>query len=341
MTSFNSTFLQACLRTPTDRIPVWYMRQAGRYMPEYRLLKEKYDILTLATTPELATQITLQPVNRLGVDAAILFSDIMVLPISLGVDVKIVDGVGPVIDQPIATLDDLNRLRQFNPDNINYVTETIKMLRHELREKVPLIGFSGAPFTLASYLIEGKPTREFTKTKHVMHTSPQLWNTLMEKLTDAVSEYLSMQIYYGAQAIQIFDSWAGYLTEEEYRQFVAPYNQEIANRIKTETIPIIIFGANTSKFLKTFSDINVDVISIDSNITLTEAREIIGAQKAIQGNLDPNLLLQDFSAVKSKVDEIIAQLGDRTGFIFNLGHGILKDTKVETVIELTEYVHSK
>ncbi|MDO8518006.1 MAG: uroporphyrinogen decarboxylase [bacterium] len=334
----NDIFLKACRKEPTEHIPVWFMRQAGRSLPGYRKLRETYNVLTLAQTPELAAQVSLEPVERLGVDAAILFADIMLLPIALGVGVKIVDNIGPVIAHPIRTRADIETLLPFASKNIAYLQETITILRSTLQ--VPLIGFSGAPFTLASYLVEGEPSRTWTKTKRFMFEQPKAWGQLMEILSDATIEYLSVQIDAGAQAIQLFDSWAGCLAPSAYREQVLPYTQKIFTSLKHKNVPRIHFGTNTAGLLADFARVDCEVIGVDWRISLAAAQTLVGG-KALQGNLDPAVLLGGQQTIEKKVDELLGELPSHTGYIFNLGHGILPETDDQKVKKLVEYIHAK
>jgi uroporphyrinogen decarboxylase len=335
---FNDRFLKACRSEPTDKIPVWFMRQAGRSLPGYRELRKKYDVLTLARTPDLAAQVSLEPIDRLGVDAAILFADIMLLPLAMGVDLKIVDSVGPVITKPITNANDIATLQPLDVKNIDYLQETIRILREKL--EVPLIGFSGAPFTLASYLIEGKPSRTWTTTKRFMNEQPDAWRNLMEILSEAIILYLGAQIDAGAQAVQLFDSWVGCLAPSDYREFVLPYVQKIFSALDGKNVPRIHFGTNTSGILADFANVDCEVIGLDWRIDLARGKAIVG-KKAVQGNLDPVALLGDEQSLYKKVDEIIASLPSRDGFIFNLGHGILPETDDQKVKRLVEYIHAK
>lgn len=336
---FNDAFLKACYGKPTERIPVWFMRQAGRSLPGYRELRKKYDLLTLIRSPELAAQVSLEPIERLNVDAAIVFADIMLLPIALGVDVEIIDGVGPVVGDPITSVADSKRLQPFNPDSVDFLRETIRILRGELQ--VPLIGFSAAPFTIASYLLEGEPTRRWVKTKRFMFTQPDGWSQLMEVLSDAIVAYLSMQIDAGAQAVQLFDSWVGCLSPEDYRVFVLPYVQKIFAALKDKGVPRIHFGTNTAGMLTDFANVDCEVIGLDWHIDLNRASSMVGG-KALQGNLDPMVVLTaDRQTIRLKADSIIDSLPTRDGFIFNFGHGVLPETEVTKLQELVEYIHDK
>jgi len=338
----NTTFVDACFRKKTSFTPVWYMRQAGRYLPEYKKLKGNKNILDIVKTPELAAQISLQPVDTLGVDAAVLYADIMIPLLGAGVDLKIVESIGPVIKNPLRTMKDVKGLRKLEPtEDVPYLLQTISLLKKELHKKVPVIGFSAAPFTLASYLIEGQPSRTFTITKTFMYTNPDAWHLLMKKLSEMIIIYLLSQVEAGIEAIQLFDSWVGCLSDEDYKEFVLPYSVQIFTALKNNTIPTIHFGTNTAGMLHSFSSVDCDVVSIDWRMPLSKAWKEIGYTKAIQGNLDPAILLGDFSLVKRKVDELFNSLPKKNGYIFNLGHGVLPQTSVENLKRLTDYVHSK
>jgi uroporphyrinogen decarboxylase len=334
----NDLFLRAARGEKVEQIPVWFMRQAGRSLPGYRKLREKYDVLTLTQTPELAAEVSMEPIERLGVDAAILFADIMLLPIALGTKVKIIDSVGPVIDEPINTPADVLKLQQFSPEKIAYLQETIRILRGRL--SVPLIGFSGAPFTLASYLIEGKPSRTWLKTKQFMLTEPDAWNLLMEKLSSAIAEYLKTQVDAGAQAVQLFDSWVGCLSPEEYRTYVLPHVQNIFKGLSESKVPRIHFGTHTAGILSDFSSVDAEVIGVDWRIGLADAKMIVG-DKSLQGNLDPALLLAPWPILQASVDRTLEEIDPKVGYIFNLGHGVLPESNDVTLKKLVEYVHSK
>jgi uroporphyrinogen decarboxylase len=338
----NTTFIDACYGKKTKYTPVWYMRQAGRYLPEYRKLKENHTILEIIKTPELAAKVSLQPIDILHVDAAILFADIMTPLVGIGVDLDIVESIGPVIKNPIRTRKDLKQLRSLNPsEDIPYLLETITILKKELNNKVPVIGFSAAPFTLASYLIEGKPTRDFMLTKSLMYSDKNTWNSLMQTLTDIIIVYLQSQTRMGVQALQLFDSWIGALSEDDYKEYVLPYTKRIFENLQSENVPLIHFGTNTAGLLKSFASVSCNVIGIDWRMQIAKAWQEIGYNKAIQGNLDPVLLLSDFSVIKRHVDSIFSSLPKQNGYIFNLGHGVLQKTPVATLQKLTEYVQTK
>jgi uroporphyrinogen decarboxylase len=338
----NTTFLDACYGKKTAYTPVWYMRQAGRYLPEYRKLKERHTILDIVKTPELAAKVSMQPVDILDVDAAILFADIMIPLLGIGVDLDIVESIGPVIAKPIRTITDVKALRKLEPsEDIPYLLDAIAILKKELQTRVPLIGFSAAPFTLASYLIEGKPTRDFILTKTLMYSDRRAWDLLMKKLTDMIIIYLKSQTKAGVQAIQLFDSWVGALSKDDYVNYILPYTKQIFESLRTENVPLIHFGTNTAGILDSFASVDCDVISIDWRMPIATAWQQIGYEKSIQGNLDPVVLLSDFPTIKKHVDSLFSSLPKREGFIFNLGHGVLQQTPVDNIKRLTEYVHKK
>ncbi|HVV15392.1 MAG TPA: uroporphyrinogen decarboxylase [Candidatus Paceibacterota bacterium] len=336
--SRDSIFLKACRGEAVDRIPVWFMRQAGRSLPGYRKLRETHDVLSLTQTPELAAQVSIEPIDLLGVDAAILFADIMLLPIAMGVEVKIVEGVGPVIDDPIDTPEKVARLAVFDARKIAYLEETIRILRGKLR--VPLIGFAGAPFTLASYLIEGKPSRTWFKTKRFMLEDPEAWNALMTALSDGVIGYLRTQIAAGAQAVQLFDSWVGALSPVQYEAQVLPHVQRIFASLKNENVPRIHFGTHTAGMLEAFSNVDCEVIGVDWRLNLSQAKKRVGG-KSLQGNLDPATLLAPWDTLTSAVDAMLAQVEPKQGYIFNLGHGMPPEADDRVVKKLVDYVHGK
>lgn len=335
-------FLQACRRQPTDRTPVWLMRQAGRYMPEYRAIRAQHSFLQMVRTPELAAQITLQPVDILGVDAAILFADILPPLVGMGLELDYLHGEGPVLYNPIRTAADIENLRVPSPEeNVPFTLETIKLLRPELDSRgVPLIGFSGAPFTLAAYAIEGGGSKHHQRVKTLMMSDPAAWDRLMTKLSTLVSDYLIAQIRAGAQAVQLFDSWVGQLSPYEFRRHVLPYVQRIVAHVKAETdAPVIYFGTDTSAYLSDLKHTGADVLGVDWRIDLRDAFTVLGDDVAVQGNLDPIALFAPWESVKPRVDDIMQQAAGRAGYIFNLGHGILPETPVDTVRRLVEHVH--
>ncbi|HSX09657.1 MAG TPA: uroporphyrinogen decarboxylase [Candidatus Saccharimonadales bacterium] len=338
----NTTFIDACFGKKTTYTPVWYMRQAGRYLPEYHKLKGKKNILDIIQTPEIAAQIALQPVNSLGVDAVILYADIMIPLLGAGVDLKIVENIGPVIKYPVRTLRDVQNIRRLQPiEDIPYLFKTINIVKGELADRAPLIGFSAAPFTLASYLIEGQPSRTFIFTKTFMYTQPDTWHHLMKKLSEMIITYLLSQVEAGIDAIQLFDSWVGCLSDEDYKEFVLPYTSHIFKSLKNKKIPTIHFATNTAAIFDSFASVDCDVISVDWRMPLAATWKELNYKKAIQGNLDPALLMADWPFIKKRVDEIFTSLPRTNGYIFNLGHGVMPSTPVETLKKLTDYIHSK
>ena len=337
--AMNERFLRACRRKPVDVTPVWFMRQAGRYMPEYRLIREKYSLLEICYQPELAVEVTLQPVRALGVDAAILFADILLPVIPLGLGLEFAKGEGPVIGKPVRTMEDVAAMRPVHAEtDLGYVLEAIRILRGELNG-TPLIGFCGAPFTVASYMIEGGSSREFLKTKMMMYSAPETWHALMEKLSGVLSEYLVAQIRAGAQAVQVFDSWVGTLSPQDYENFVLPYSQRVLAAARAQNVPVIHFGTNTTTLLPLMKRAGGDVIGLDWRIPLDDGWALLGGDIAVQGNLDPAVLFAPLSEIKTRVHDILRRADGRPGHIFNLGHGILQHTPVENVKAIVEMVH--
>ena len=336
-----SRFLRACRREAVDVTPVWFMRQAGRYMPEYRALRERYSLLELCASPELAATVTLQPVDALEVDAAILFSDLLIPLAPMGLPFHFAPGEGPVIESPIRSLEAIDRLRVFEPrEDLAHVLATIRLVRARLAGRVPLIGFAGAPFTLASYAIEGGASRNFARTKALMFGEPEAWHRLCDTFATVVGHYLSAQIEAGVEVVQIFDSWVGALDARDYREFVQPHSRKIFDILDGTGVPTIHFGTGTSTILEELRDAGGDVIGVDWRIPIDEAWERIGENRAIQGNLDPTRLLGPIERMFDHVDDILARVGGRPGHIFNLGHGILPETPVEHVQALAQYVHN-
>jgi len=336
----NDRFLRACRREPVDATPVWFMRQAGRYMAEYRSLRERHSLLELCRTPELAMRITLQPVDAIDVDAAIIFSDLLLPFEPMGLAFDFVKGEGPRIEQPVRSDADIDRLRLFEPrEGLGYVLDAIAMTRHELAGRVPLIGFAGAPFTLASYAIEGGPSRDFARTKALMYGQPEAWHRLCERLAKVVSGFVVAQVEAGAQAIQIFDSWVGALSAEDYREFALPHTAAVFAALRPTGVPTIHFGTGTSAILPELAEAGGDVIGVDWRLPLDVAWQQVGTGRAVQGNLDPTLLLGPRHRMLRAADDILQRAGGRAGHIFNLGHGILPATPVEHVQALARFVH--
>lgn len=337
----NDRFLKACRREPVDGTPIWIMRQAGRYLPEYRELRKRHDFMTLCKTPALTAEVTLLPLARFDLDAAILFADIMLPLEGLGVSFKIVEDVGPVIERPVRSLSDVEALQEAGPEEaVPYVLDAVRLIREELNDRVPLIGFAGAPFTLASYLVEGRPTRSFSTVKRFMYREPRAWHGLMERLSELVTRYLRAQIESGAQAVQLFDSWVGALSPRDYREYVLPHSRRIFTDLSELDIPLIHFGTDTATLLEAMAEAGGDVMGVDWRVPLDEAWERIGPDRwAIQGNLDPAVLLGPPELIERRAHEVLSQAGGRPGHIFNLGHGILKETPPEHVARLIEVVH--
>jgi uroporphyrinogen decarboxylase len=318
------------------------MRQAGRYMADYRAIRAKHSLLEICRLPEVAAEVTLQPVRAIEVDAAILFSDLLVPLEPMGLPFDFVKGEGPAIDHPLRSGADLERLKRFEPrEALRHVLETIRIVRRELDGRVPLIGFAGAPFTLASYAIEGGPSTSFEHTKALMYSDPRTWHRLGELLATMVADYLVAQIEAGAQAVQIFDSWVGSLSPADYREFALPHSRTIFERLKDTGVPTIHFGVNTTTLLPLMREAGGDVIGADWRIPLDEAWERIGADRGIQGNLDPTLLLGPLDRLRAGARDVLRRAAGRPGHIFNLGHGILPSTPLEHVQELARYVHEE
>ncbi|MBQ4842924.1 uroporphyrinogen decarboxylase [Bacillus safensis] len=335
---FNDTFLKACKGEKTDHVPVWYMRQAGRSQPEYRALKEKYGLFEITHQPELCAYVTRLPVEQYGVDAAILYKDIMTPLPAIGVDVEIKNGIGPVIDAPIRSKADIERLGELHPEeDLPYVLDTIQLLTKE-QLNVPLIGFAGAPFTMASYMIEGGPSKNYHKTKALMFSDPEAWMLLMNKLADMTITYIRAQVKAGVSAFQIFDSWVGALNAADYRTFIKPVMQRIFTELKSENVPMIMYGVGASHLAKDWHDLPLDVVGLDWRMSVDEARKE-GLTKTLQGNLDPTILLAPWEVIEERAKDILDQGMKSDHFIFNLGHGVFPDVSPDTLKKLTDFIH--
>jgi uroporphyrinogen decarboxylase len=335
----NERFLKACRREPVDCTPVWFMRQAGRYMAEYRALRAKHSILELCKTPELAAQVTLQPIDRFPLDAAIIFADILLPLEPMGLSLEFAEGEGPVIHNPVRDQADVERLTVIDGGELDYVAEAVRQARRALNGRVPLIGFAGAPFTLASYAIEGGSSRNYLLTKQLMYCEPKAWHQLMDKFARVITGYLRRQIKAGAQAIQLFDSWVGCLSVGDYVEYVLPHIQLIFEGLKREGVPMIHFGTGTSAMLRQMREAGGDVIGVDWRIHLDEAWATVGHDVAVQGNLDPLTLFAPLHEIERRVADILRRASGRPGHIFNLGHGILPTTPVEHVAATIDMVH--
>jgi uroporphyrinogen decarboxylase len=334
----DSPLVRAARGLPTTRRPVWFMRQAGRSLPEYRALRTDAGMLQACQSPELVTEITLQPVRRHGVDAAILFSDIVVPLVAIGVDLDIVPGVGPVVANPVRSEGDLAVLRPLEASDVSYIDDAVRALVAELGD-TPLIGFAGAPFTLASYLIEGGPSREHARTKALMHERPELWDALLGRLADIARSFLQVQIDAGVAAVQLFDSWAGTLSRRDYDRFVLPHSRAVLEPL-AGTVPLIHFGVGTGELLASMRSAGADVVGVDWRLPLDEAARRLGPDAVVQGNLDPAILLADWPVIEGEVRRVVAEGSVAAGHIFNLGHGVLPDTDPNVLTRVTEFVHS-
>jgi len=335
----NDRFLRACRREPTDVTPVWFMRQAGRYMPEYRKLREKHTLLEICKQPELACEVTIQPL-RLGVDAAILFADILLPLEPMGAPFEFAAGEGPVIHEPIKTRQQIDALRVIEPeDGLGYVLEAIRTIKRELAGRVPLIGFAGGPFTLATYLIEGGKSAHFAKTKALMYSEPEAWTALMGKLAEVLRRYLRAQVAAGADCVQLFDSWAGVLSPDDYRDYVQAHVAHILQDVRATGVPVIHFGTGTSTLLELQRDAGGTVIGVDWRTPLADAWTRIGYDRAVQGNMDPCALFAPREIAYKHAQRVLEAAARRPGHIFNLGHGILPETPVATVQAVIDYVH--
>ncbi|SCG51811.1 uroporphyrinogen decarboxylase [Micromonospora halophytica] len=351
----DSAFVRACRREPGPHTPVWFMRQAGRSLPEYREIRANVGMLDSCRRPELVAEITLQPVRRHGVDAAILFSDIVVPVAAAGVDLDIVAGTGPVVAEPVRTREDVERIRPITRDDVSYVDEAVRMLVAELGD-TPLIGFAGAPFTLASYLVEGGPSRTHAKTKALMYGQPELWHALCARLAEVTAAFLKVQVDAGVSAVQLFDSWAGALSEADYRRYVLPHSAAVlagladdfsgsrrgdgrAEPERSQGVPRIHFGVGTGELLGAMGEAGADVVGVDWRTPLDQATRRIGPDRAVQGNLDPCVLLAPWSVVETEVRRILEQGRAAPGHVFNLGHGVLPETDPDVLTRVVALVH--
>jgi uroporphyrinogen decarboxylase len=335
----DSPFIRACRRQPVSGVPVWYMRQAGRSLPEYLATRAGTAMLEACTKPELITEITLQPVRRYGVDAAILFSDI-VLPLkAAGLDIDIRPGMGPVLDQPFRDDADVARLPELEPDEVAYIGQAVRMLTAELGG-VPLIGFAGGPFTLACYLIDGGPSKSFDRTRALMYSQPDLWRSLLTRLAAITTTFLQVQISAGASAVQMFDSWAGILSPEDYRRNVLPYSSQIFTAVAATGVPSIHFGVGTGELLGLLGEAGADVVGVDWRVPLDEAVHRVAPGKALQGNLDPAVLLAPWPVIEERARGVLEKGRTAESHIFNLGHGVLPETDPDMLARLTDMVHA-
>jgi uroporphyrinogen decarboxylase len=337
-----SLFVRTARLEPAERTPVWFMRQAGRVLPEYRALRERWTLMEICRQPELCAEVTLQPVRRMPLDAAVMFADIMLPLIGIGVDIELVDNVGPVVRHPIRSLDGLKQLRMIEPEaDVPFILETARIVKRELGPDRAVIGFAGAPFTLAAYLVEGRPSRAFTHTKAMMYGEPALWHALMDRLSDIMITYLRAKADAGVDALQLFDSWIGALGPDDYAAYVQPYTRRIFAALQPSGLPLIHFGTNTATLLEQMRTDGAGVIGVDWRIPLDSAWSRIGHHLGIQGNLDPAVLLGPIQLVEQRAGDVLRQAGHRPGHIFNLGHGVLPDTPLDNLLRLVDFVHAE
>jgi uroporphyrinogen decarboxylase len=343
----NDLLLKAIKKEPVERTPIWIMRQAGRYLPEYRAVREKADFLTMCKTPELAAEVTIQPVEIIGVDAAILFSDILVIPEAMGLELEMHEGKGPVFNNPVRTEADVKKLKKIDPAvDLKYVLDAVSLTKKELNGRVPLIGFAGSPWTLLTYMVEGKGTKNFSQVKKLIYNNPALAHELLAKLADAVAVYLSAKIEAGVNAVQIFDTWGGILSQHDFDEFSLRYIRRIITQLKRKEEPVIVFAKGVHYKLKKLSKCGADAIGLDWTMDLGRVKKRIGKKTALQGNLDPTVLYAPEEKIKEEVIRVLDSFGKGSGHVFNLGHGILPDIDpakakylVETVKEESKKYH--
>jgi len=337
--SEESRFLRACRRQPVDATPVWFMRQVGRYLPQYRAVRDRHGLLEICKTPALAAEVTVTAVEALGVDAAIIFADLLLPVEPMGMRLRFVKGEGPVLDEPLRTAEAIARLRGDGAAELGYVADSIRLVTQQLGGRVPVIGFAGAPFTLASYMIEGGSSRDFLHTKSLMWRAPEAWAGLMEKICSVLEPYLLSQVEAGAAAVQLFDSWAGCLGEDDYRRYALPYTRRLVQALEARGTPVIHFATGAAGLLRAMQEAGASVLGVDWRIPLGRAWEEVGYAPAIQGNLDPAALFAPQDELRLRVEAVLREAAGRPGHIFNLGHGILPNTPVENVRAVVEWVH--
>ncbi len=336
----NDLILRACRREQVERTPVWFMRQAGRYLPEYRAVRQRADFLTLCKTPDLAAEVTIQPVDIIGVDAAILFSDILVIPEAMGMNLFIEEGKGgPRFETPVRSDLDIKNLRVPDPvKDLDFVMKAIRVTKDNLNNRVPLIGFAGSPWTLLTYMVEGKGSKDFIFSKNLIYSNPAAAHMLLQKLTDSVADYLCAKVESGADLVQIFDTWGGALGPDDFEEFSLQYMQQIVEKVKTSKAPVIVFSKGSGQSLEKIAATGADVVGLDWMTDIGKARQLVGKKTALQGNLDPVILFSSEEAIKTQVKNILEKYGRGSGHIFNLGHGILPETPVENVKVFVESV---
>lgn len=335
----NDLFLRACKRQNVERTPIWIMRQAGRYLPEYRAVRAKTDFLTMCKTPELAAEVTIQPVDIIGVDAAILFSDILVIPEAMGMHLEMNEGKGPVFPNPIRTVDDAKLLKNIDPTKeLKYVLDAVSLTKKNLDNRVPLIGFSGSPWTLLTYMVEGKGSKNFSEVKKLIYNNPDLAHAILDKLSNTIADYLSAKIEAGCNAVQIFDTWGGLLSQNDFEEFSLRYVEKIISQIKRKDEPVIFFAKGVHFGLEKLANSGANVLGLDWTMNLTEVRKVVGDKVALQGNLDPTVLYAKKDYIKKAVNDVLNSFGKGNGHVFNLGHGVLPDIDPENVKALVKYV---
>lgn len=338
----NDLFLRACKKQTIERTPIWIMRQAGRYLPEYRAIRARADFITMCKTPELAAEVTIQPVDIIGVDAAIIFSDILVIPEAMGMILEMIESKGPKLYEPIRNLDQINKLKMIDPyKELKYVLDAVALTKKELNNRVPLIGFAGSPWTLMTYMVEGGGSKNFSEIKKFIYNQPKAAHLLLEKISDAVAEYLSAKIEVGVNAIQIFDTWGGLLSQSDFIEFSLQYIEKVISKIKRKEEPIIIFAKGVHHSLDSLANSGADVISLDWTMNLGEIRNKIGNKVALQGNLDPTVLYANKEKIKEEAVKVLSSFGKGSGHIFNLGHGILPDVDPENAKYLVEVIKNE
>jgi uroporphyrinogen decarboxylase len=331
--------VRALRREQVERTPVWFMRQAGRSLPEYRALRERRSFFEVANTPDLCAEVTLQPVRRHGVDAAVLFADIVTPVLGMGVDVELVEGLGPVVAEPVTSVAGVERLRLPDPeDAYSPVLEAVRIVRRELGSDQGLVGFCGGPFTVAGYLIEGRPSRDFVRVKELMYREPSVWHALLDRLADGFADYVEAQVDAGADVVQLFDSWVGVLSVADYEEFVAPYSARILARLE---VPTIHFGTGTTHLLAAMAAVGGDAIGLDWRVPLDQGWLAVGPDRAVQGNLDPAALFAPWPRIEAAADDVLARAGGRPGHVFNLGHGVLPETNSDDLTRLVAFVHDR
>ena len=335
----NDLFLRACKRQDVERTPIWIMRQAGRYLPEYRAVRAKADFLTMCKTPELAAEVTIQPVDIIGVDAAIIFSDILVIPEAMGMHLEMIESKGPVFHKPIRTHEDARQLKEIDPaKKLKYVLDAVSLTKKNLNNRVPLIGFSGSPWTLLTYMVEGRGSKNFSEVKKLIYNNPELAHQILDKLSTTIADYLSAKIEAGCNAVQIFDTWGGILSQKDFEEFSLQYVEKIIAQIKRKDEPVIFFAKGVHFKLDKIANIGANVIGLDWTMDLGEVRKQIGNQVALQGNMDPTVLYANKDYIRSEVKNVLSSFGNGNGHIFNLGHGVLPDVDPENVKALVQFV---